>query len=206
MKYKYIAILLSLLFSHQITRTHAQLNHELGVEITAASFSTFGGTVGGGLKYGIALDNGLVFGPSFRYQYFWSKNNFTGVGGSGSIYGGGVFLHYRFMEWFFAGTEIEMLRNPFGASNLTVKPERWTPTIFLGLGMSKEFPINNYPIRLNLGIFYDLYDGLRDDLNSQPSPLRNNYFFKVQDPNNPNFARYLPFIYRIAVFIPLTQN
>jgi len=187
-------------------RIHAQLNHEVGVEVTAASFSTFGGTVGGALKYGIALENGLVFGPSFRYQYFWSKNNFTGVGGSGSIYGGGIFMHYRFMEWFFAGTEIEILKNPFGGSNLSVKRENWTPTIFLGVGMSKEFPINNYPIRINLGVFYDLYDGLRNDINSQPSPLRNNYFFKVQDPNNPNLARYLPFIYRIAVFIPLTQN
>mgnify|MGYP002619815942 CR=1 FL=1 len=188
------------------SKATGQLNYEVGAEVTAASFSTFGGTAGGGLKFAITTEEGLAFGPSFRYQHFWSKNNFTGVANSGSIYGGGVFIHYRMLEWFFVGAEIEILKNPFGASNFNAKRENWTPTMFVGLGMSKEFPINNYPVRFNLGIFYDVYDGVRDDLNTQPSPLRNNYFLRVADPVNPNLARYLPFIYRIAFFFPLTQN
>jgi hypothetical protein len=205
MKVLHLLALSATLFAFN-TNTQSQLNYEIGTEITAASFSTFGGTAGGGLKFAITTDEGLAFGPSFRYQYFWSKNNFTGQAGSGSIYGGGVFLHYRFMDWFFVGTEIEILKNPFGGTNLNAKRENWTPTMFIGLGMSKDFPINDYPIRINLGLFYDVYDGVRDDLNSQPSPLRNNYFLKIADPINPNLGRYLPFIYRIAFFFPLTRN
>ena len=205
MKFLHTIALASSIFLF-VQKPNAQLNYEIGAEITAASFSTFGGTAGGGLKFSVTTQEGLAFGPSFRYQYFWSKNNFTGQGGSGSIYGGGVFLHYRFMDWFFVGTEIEMLKNPFGGSNLTVKREKWTPTMFVGLGMSKEFLINEFPLRLNLGILYDVYDGVRNDLHSQPSPLRNDYFFKIVDPVDPTKARYLPIIYRIAVFFPLTRK
>ena len=197
-------LLLLSLFLFNSAKT--QLKYEIGAEVTAASFSTFGGSAGGGVKFSMVTEGGLAFGPSFRYQHFWSKNNYTGVGNSGSIYGGGLFIHYRFYEWFFVGAELEMLKNPFGSVNQGVRPEKWTPTAFLGLGMSKEFLINEFPIRLNVGILYDVYDGVREDLNSQPSPLRNDYFIKLADPINPNLGRYLPIIYRIALFIPLNRK
>lgn len=185
-------------------KNYAQLNYEIGAEISAASFSTFGGTAGGGLRLSIVDQGGLAFGPSFRCQYFWSKNNYTGAGGNGVIYGGGAFLHYRFMDWFFVGAEVEMLKNPYNF----MKPEnRWALTSFVGLGMSREFLLKDYPVRLNFGIFYDVADGIRDPLKNNPSPLRNSYFIRLSDPTDPtNQGRYLPIIYRITLFFPLTRK
>jgi len=203
MKFAQIILLSSFVLLFQ-NKSHSQLNYEIGAEITAASFSTFGGTAGGGLKFSIVDDSGLAFGPSFRCQYFWTKNNYTGVGGSGAIYGGGAFVHYRLLEWFFFGAELEMLRNPFNY----IKPEqRWALTAFVGLGMSREFHLKDYPIRFNLGIFYDVADGIRDPLANNPSPLRNQYFIRLADPTDPaNKGRYLPIIYRIGFFFPLTRK
>ncbi len=172
-------------------------NYELGAEIQAASFSNLGGSVGGGLKFAIVEDETVAFGPSLRYQYFWSNNTFTGLSSNASTFGGGGFLHYRFMNWFYAGSEIELLKNPFN----NIQPEKkWTLTAFLGGGVSREWEW----VRFNFGVLFDVVDALKDPLANNPSPLRNDYFIKRQ---NPNLAQgqgaYLPIIYRITFFFPL---
>jgi hypothetical protein len=186
------------------TGFQAQNNYEVGLEITAANFSTFGGSFGGALKFAIVNDEDVAFGPTFRYHRFWSQNNFTGFSGSGSVAGGGFFVHYRLLEWFFLGTEIEMLQNPFRP----MMPDRkWALTAFVGGGVSHEFQVSdNFRIRMNIGILYDVADALRDPYVHNPSPLRSSYFVKLTNPTNPNQGKYLPIIYRVAFFIPLTKN
>ncbi len=172
--------------------------YEIGAEIQAASFSNLGGSVGGGLKFAVIEDETVAFGPSFRYQYMWSNNTFTGLSSSASTFGGGGFLHYRFMDWFYVGTEIELLQNPY---NIVAPSKNWTLTGFLGGGISREWDW----VRFNFGILYDVVDALKDPLTSNPSPLRRDYFVKKSNPNpqsGPQGA-YLPIIYRVTFFFPL---
>lgn len=176
----------------------SQKDYEIGVEITAASGSNLGGSVGGSLKFAIVEDESLAYGPSIRYQYLWSNNTFTGLNANASLFGGGGFLHYRLLDWFFIGTEIELLTNPFPVIN----PEKkWTLTAFFGGGVHRDFDW----VKLNVGLLFDAADALRDPLTSNPSPLRTNYFIQRKNPNpgsGPNGA-YLPIIYRIAFFFPI---
>lgn len=178
----------------------AQSYHsELGVEIQAASFSNNGGTIGGALKWAIVEEDALAYGPSFRFQYLYSKNTYLGTESSNFVFGGGGFLHYRFLEWFFLGTEIEVLKNPY---RYNFPEKKWKLTAFLGGGVSKDFGL----VRLNVGILYDVADALSDPLTSNPSPLSSDYFIQVKNPNNPNLGKYVPVIYRIAFFFPLNRN
>ena len=174
-------------------------HYEVGIEFDGINISNLGGRFGGGLKFAIVEDETMAFGPSIRFQRFWSKNEFTGIEGSGTFVGGGGFFHYRLMDWFFLGTELEFLQNPYK----TIDPSKnWSLTAFLGGGISRETPLGV----LNLGIFYDVADALRDPLTTNPSPLRRSYFVKQQNPNpqqvGPDGA-FLPIIYRVAFFIPL---
>ena len=176
---------------------NAQRSYEIGAEIQAASFSNLGGSVGGAAKFAIVEDETVAYGPSLRYQYFWSNNSFTGLSANASSFGGGGFLHYRFMDWFYAGTEIELLRNPFN----NVDPSRkWTLTGFIGGGISREWEW----VRFNFGLLFDVVDALKDPLASNPSPLRRDYFIRRQNPNTAQGqGAYLPIIYRVTFFFPL---
>jgi hypothetical protein len=173
-------------------------DYEIGLEITAANGSNLGGTIGGSLKFAIVQDDALAFGPSIRYQYMWSNNTFTGLNQNASLYGGGGFLHYRLLEWFYVGTEIELLRNPFPVID---SEKEWSLTAFFGGGVHRDFDW----VKLNLGLLYDAADAIRDPLTNNPSPLRNNYFLRRENPNpgsGPNSA-YLPIIYRLTFFFPI---
>lgn len=176
----------------------SQKEYEIGVEITAASASNLGGSVGGSLKFAIVEDEALAYGPSIRYQYLWSNNTFTGLNANASLFGGGGFLHYRFMDWFFIGSEIEVLKNPFPV----IDPDKkWSLTAFFGGGVHRDFDW----VKLNVGLLFDAADAIRDPLTSNPSPLRTSYFIQRKNPNpgsGPNGA-YLPIIYRIAFFFPI---
>lgn len=195
-----LKITLLILAFFSFTAFSQERHIELGAEIQAASFSDFGGSFGGSLKFGFVEDNALAYGPSFRFQYVFSKNTVTGAGGDSFIYGGGGFLHYRFLEWFFLGTEIELLKNPFN----NINPDKnWALTAFIGGGISRDFGF----VRLNVGLLYDLVDGLNDPLTSNPSPLSRDYFIQKKNPQNPTqSAGYIPLIYRIAFFFPLNRN
>lgn len=176
----------------------SQKEYEIGVEITAANGSNLGGTFGGCLKFAIVEEETLAYGPSIRYQYMWSNNSFTGINANASLYGGGGFLHYRFMEWFFVGSEIEVLTNPFAYVN---PDKKWSLTAFFGGGIHKDFDW----VKLNFGLLYDVADAIRDPLTSNPSPMRRSYFIqrKSAQPGSGPDGAYLPIIYRIAFFFPI---
>lgn len=170
---------------------------EFGFDL-AANGSTFGGNVGIGLKYGINLGEYLILGPSVRYEYLWWKNYTGGVAQSSvsqHVYGGGLFAHARFFNAVFLGAEFEMLRSPYDASGYISFNPTWAPTLFLGGGFSMEF---NESVRINAGIMYDV-------INAGNSPFRRSYSFQKTDSfGNP--AGFLPIIYRIAFFFPLTRT
>jgi hypothetical protein len=174
---------------------------EIGVEIGATNFGTNGGSVGGAIRGGLAEDaeEGMTYGVMVRYHHFWNNNNFTGLSGSGSLYGGGVYWHYRLMEWFFLGAELEYIRHPFAVpQSPNVTPRRWAAAGFIGAGVHKDF---NW-IKLNVGVQYDVIDALRDPL--RPSPFRNQYFIRLSNPTQPGAGgQYLPIIYRLTFFFPL---
>jgi hypothetical protein len=185
---------------------NAQYRPEVGVELAAASLSSLGGTVGGALRFGLGENygehnEGVAFGAIIRYQHLWNTNNFTGMGTSGSMYGAGAYYHYRFMEWFFIGAEMEYIRNPFVfPQNQGQKIRRWTLAAFLGAGASKDFDW----VRINLGVQYDIADALRDPQLLRPSPFRNQYFIRLSNPAQPGAGgQYLPIIYRLTFFFPI---
>lgn len=177
-------------------------NHsEIGVEIQAVSASSHGGTVGGALKYAFVQDSALAFGPTFRLQYNWSKNLYYGTEGEQFTWGGGGFLHYRFLEWFYVGTDVEILKNPFRSQN---PDKKWAFTAFVGGGIAKRWKF----FVLSAGIMYDLVDGLNGtyDKNGNPhnpSPMSNSYFLKIKNPKKPNYGKYIPLIYRITLFFSI---
>lgn len=188
------------LFSIGALLGSAQTYHsEIGVEIQAANFSNLGGTIGGALKWAFVEEEALAIGPSFRFQYLYSKNTYLGTSGSAFVFGGGGFLHYRFLDWFFLGTELEVLKNPY---NFKFPDKEWRLTALVGGGISKDLGF----VRLNVGILYDLVDGLNDPLSSDPSPLSGDYFLRISNPTNPNAGKYIPMIYRIAFFFPLSRK
>lgn len=199
-KIKMKRFVIILLFVFAFKQAQGQSYHsEIGVEIQAASFSNMGGSFGGAIKWAFVEEEALAIGPSFRFQYLYSQNTYLGTSSSAFVAGGGAFLHYRFLDWFFLGTEVELLKNPF---NYNYPDRKWKLTAFLGGGISKDFG----PVRLNVGILYDLVDGLSDPLSSNPSPLSSDYFLKIKNPNNPNAGKYIPLIYRIAIFFPLNRD
>lgn len=174
---------------------------EIGVEITGARGSNLGGVVGGVLKFSFVSEmvgeNYLAFGPSVRYQYFWSNNSFTGIQANGSMLGFGGYLQYRFFDWFYVGAAAEYIQNPFNQFS------KWTPVGFIGGGIHKDFDF----VHLNAGLMYDVIDALRDPLDQVSSPLANNYFMRKQNPTNAQeVGGYIPIIARITFYFPLGRD
>lgn len=195
--------LLILLVSFSITTasfSQGQDGTEFGIDGTF-SYSSGGiksGTVGVGLKYGFVFNKNLILGPSIRYQRRWTNNTTTGQEASYNIYGGGVFLHYRFIDYMFGGVELEFLHSPYttyGAVSTT--SSNWVGTCLVGGGFSHLF---NDSWRLNAGIYYDILD--------KPNPTNPNN----NNPNSPlqpyvlhnTNGTVIPVLYRIAFFFPLT--
>lgn len=156
---------------------------ELGFEF-AFHASNLGGTVGGAMKLAFINENNFVVGPSIRLQRNWYNN--LGLKTNWSIYGGGVFAHYRMYEYLFAGAEFELLSTPFSNGFFSTN-RTWAPTLLVGAGFSRAFSDN---FRLNAGIMYDV-------INSTNSPFRQGYFMRKEN------GAYIPVIYRIAFFIPI---
>lgn len=174
---------------------------EIGVEITGARGSNLGGLIGGVFKFSFVSEtvgeNYLAFGPSVRYQYFWSNNSYTGIQANGSMLGFGGYLQYRFFDWFYVGTAAEYIQNPFNQFS------KWTAVGFLGGGIHKDLDF----VHLNAGLMYDVVDALRGPNSEVSSPLANSYFMRKQNPTNPEeVGGYIPVIARITFFFPLGRN
>jgi hypothetical protein len=200
MKSKFIFFFLTTFLSCQFSFGQ-MYGKEIGVEITGARGSNLGGVIGGVLKFSFvsetAGENYIAFGPSVRYQYFWSNNSFTGIQANGSMLGFGGYFQYRFFDWFYVGTEVEIIQNPFNQFS------NWTPVGFIGGGIHKDFGF----VHLNAGLMYDVVDALRDPLSQVSSPLANNYFIRKQSPTNAQqSAGYIPIIARITFFFPLGRD
>lgn len=161
--------------------------NEIGADVHFSA-STFGGTGGVGLKFGVVRNQYISFGPSVRYHYSVYKAN--GLTGSYSVYGGGAFVHARFFNYLFAGFEFELLSNPYSYTNGIISAKRaWAPTGLLGFGFSHAFG-EEQNFRLNAGIMYDIID-------SPNSPFRAGYFMKKEN------GTLIPLIYRIAFIFKL---
>jgi hypothetical protein len=166
--------------------------NEIGFDL-AFSASTNGGNAGLGLKYGFNFGEYLIAGPSIRYERLWVKNQLTMQSGGYNMFGGGAFVHGRFFNALFLGAEFEMLRSPYQTAGFISQNTTWAPTLFLGGGFSMEF---NEAVRLNAGVMYDV-------INAENSPFRSSYFMQKKTALGEP-AGYLPIIYRIAFFIPLS--
>jgi hypothetical protein len=168
-------------------------NGEIGAEIFAG-FSNFGGSVGGEMKYGVFLNEQLLVGPSFRLHQTWANN--LGQKASFSVYGPGVFGHYRIQKVLFVGAEFQVLRNPFNFVTFQQDQLRkWSPNLMLGGGFC--FTLNPR-LKLNAAIFYDV-------INAPNSPFRTSYNFRIKNEFGQT-VRILPIIYRVTFFFPLGQN
>ncbi len=186
MKKLILSFLLLPAFMHSQTTYHGS---EIGLEIFAGA-SNLGGSVGGDLKYAAILNENWAVGPSFRYQRTWSNNLGQKMGFS--VYGGGVYAHYRIKNTLFLGGEFEMLKSPYNFILFNYSNKQWAPTLFLGGGFSRDF---NHKIRVNGGIFYDV-------INAENSPFRSSYSIRLKDELG-QVVRILPMIYRITFFFPL---
>lgn len=161
-----------------------QPSQELGFD-ALFSASTFGGIAGIGVKYGFVVKENLIVGPSVRYQRNWTKAVSNTVSYSANIYGGGGFLHYRFLNYFFVGTEIEALSSPFNYAAPQVG-RVWAMTALTGGGFSRDFG----DMRLNAGIMYDI-------INSVNSPYRYGYFIRNEQ------GVLQPIMYRLSLFFEI---
>ncbi|OFZ55455.1 MAG: hypothetical protein A3D92_03475 [Bacteroidetes bacterium RIFCSPHIGHO2_02_FULL_44_7] len=196
MKKLLLPVLLTFALGTKVSAQNSTITgSEIGIDL-AFSGSNFGGNVGLGVKYGLNLGEYVIAGPSVRYEQIWWKN-YTGgsaaASGSRSVYGGGVFIHGRFFNALFVGAEFEMLRSPYDKNGLFAVSKTWAPTLFLGGGFSMEF---NEKVRVNAGIMYDV-------INVQNSPFRRSYSVQKKSANGA-VAGYLPIIYRIAFFFPIS--
>lgn len=187
MKSLFIALLsmcvLSVSYAQQIEGTEVGVDGYFGASTNGGSFSI-------GAKYGLKFSENFIAGPSARFQRNWSKNDFTGVSGSYTIWGLGAFGHARFGNVLFAGAEFEMMRSPFASSTGTGYSNGpvWTPALFVGGGYSQEF---NESFRINAGVMYDVLD-------RPNSPFRQGYFMRKEN------GALIPLIYRITFFFVLS--
>ena len=195
MKALYLGIVFTLTtfsnsFSQEIDGT------EIGFDV-AFSASNFGGTAGLGLKYGWKYGDYLIFGPSLRYQRSWNKNVTTGTQGGFNVYGGGAFVHARFYNVFFVGSELEILKSPYTSNGYLSTSKNWVGTWLFGGGFSMEF---EEKFRLNAGIMYDVLDipNYTDPTNINPNSPLQPYVAR-----NKQTGAAIPIIYRISFFIPL---
>ena len=159
---------------------------EVGADVYFSA-STYGSTGGIGLKLAFLQNEYVAFGPSVRYNYSHYKNN--GLTGNTSVYGGGMFIHGRFLNYLFAGADFEVLKSPFINGVVSTGSSKWVPTCLVGAGFSHAFGETQF-FRLQAGVMYDVINNLN-------SPLRFGYFMHKEN------GTLIPLLYRITVFFTL---
>jgi hypothetical protein len=160
------------------------------------SASTQGGAFGIGPKFGFLMNENLIIGPSFRFQRTWSNNLNTGLNYSYNNYGGGFFLHGRYKNTLFGGFEFEVMKNKNVLIDTSAVFKNVVPTLFVCAGFSREF---KGIVRLNVGLYYDV-------INSINSPFRKGYILPIKNAQSGAIQGYVPLIYRISFFFPLTRT
>lgn len=192
MKHSILILLLS--FIAFTSNSQGDLRPEVGFDGYFGG-SNFGGSVGIGGKFGFEIGEYFVAGPSLRYHRTWNHNTLTGAKGGFNIFGGGGYLHARFAEVLFVGTEFEVLKSPF-SYNKDGSIGAWIPTWYFGGGYSQ---LINESWRLNFGVFYDVLDipNPSDPTNLNPNSPTQPYLFRKTN------GTIIPMIYRLAIFIPL---
>lgn len=160
------------------------------------SASTQGGGYGIGPKFGFVLNENLIIGPTIRFQRTFSNNLTTGINYSFNTYGAGFFLHARYSNTVYAGFETEVMNNTNVFVDTSAVFTKIVPAFFLCAGFSREF---NEKIRLNVGLYYDV-------INSLNSPFRRSYILPIKNAQTGAIQGYVPLIYRISFFIPLSKK
>jgi hypothetical protein len=172
-----------------------------GTEIGFDGFfgaSNLGSSFGIGPKFGVLLNENLVVGPSFRLQQ--TTSNYLGVNTTMKIYGGGMFIHGRYIgsgkTHIYGGAEFELLNSPYNYltfQQLTSK--KWAPTLFLTGGAKLDIAKS---VALTAGIYYDL-------INATNSPFRSAYSFRIKNEQGQT-VRILPIIYRLSIIFTLSKT
>jgi hypothetical protein len=168
--------------------------YEVGLEIGKLSSSNLGAQFDIALKFLTVEDDELAYGVLFRNKFFRSKDVFLGVQGSRNFIGFGGFLHYRLIEWFYIGAELEYNQN----FNTILQPQKkWNLAGFVGGGIHRKLGESNF--HLNAGLMFDVIDAIRDPLTTNPSNFSEYYFLRRTNPQNPQAGgQYVPLIYRIT--------
>lgn len=163
-----------------------QKHMEIGADVHFSG-GTMGSSGGIGLKLAFVQNEYVAFGPSVRYNYTRYKNN--GLTGSTSVYGGGAFVHGRFLNYLYAGLDFEVLKTPFVNGIVSSGKSNWIPVAQLGGGFSHAFGEDEF-FRLQAGVLYDV-------INNPNSPLRFGYFMHKEN------GTLIPVMYRISFFFTI---
>lgn len=144
--------------------------------------SSNGGNINVSPRVNYEVADSLVVGASFRYINYWSY--LYGTGGHLNIFGIGIYSHYRFLKWLYAGADFELYFTPFNYNSTGANPKSraTAPAVLLNAGISHKF---GKIFRLNAGIYFDA-------INSLNSPLRTSYMTKT------NKGVYIPLFYRVT--------
>lgn len=176
-------------------------HYEVGLELGNVNFSNFGGSVQFALKGALVEDDEFAYGAIARMRYFRFTNQVQGVEGSTSFFGLGGFFHYRFMDWFYLGSEVEFNQNPFR----NIEPDnKWHLAGFIGGGIQRDLIEDG--LSINAGVMFDLFDAIRirtpaDQASKNPSNFHQYYLRQ----NSPQGGIPRPVIYRITFFLPINK-
>lgn len=173
---KQLAIIILFISSFGYTQ---QGTMEIGSDISFWA-SNMGGSVNVAPRFGYEVIDDLSVGPSLRFINHWS--DYYGVKNSFNIWGFGAFAHYRFIDWLYAGIDIETYFTPYNYKINATKYRAVSPAIILSAGMSRK--IGDH-FRINAGINFDV-------LNDVNSPMRPSYIAKTSK------GVRIPLFYRVT--------
>lgn len=156
-----------------------QGSKEIGVDLNFWS-GTNGGSVNVAPRFGYEVIDNLVVGPSIRLISHWSS--LYGVKYSTTTFGFGGYAHYRFLDWFYAGADVELYFPNYNYKIGATKMKSVAPAMILNAGLSRKIGDS---FRINAGINYDV-------INDVNSPLRPSYIAKT------NKGVRIPLFYRVA--------
>lgn len=180
-----------------VSKTQSLYGTEIGFDGFFGA-SNLGSSFGIGPKLGILSSENLVIGPSFRLQQ--TTSNYLGVNTARKVYGGGVFIHGRYVSsgktHLYGGVEFEMLKSPYNYITFQqLNNKKWAPTLFLTGGVKLDIAKS---VSLTAGMYYDL-------INAENSPFRSAYAVKIKNEQG-QVVQILPIIYRLSIIFTLSRS